>query len=85
MAKVTFNGASDVRVLAAADLAKAGVEGFTKTEFTRGVATEVPDEVAKAILDNSALFGLFSAEEAGPDPIDGTETDEKSTASKKSK
>ena len=62
MAKVTFQGPEDVRELAAADLKKAGVEGFSKTEFRKGVEVEVDDAVASALLADSGLFGKFAAE-----------------------
>lgn len=61
MAKVTYTGGSegDSRVLAAADLAKAGVEGFVKTTFAHGEIKEVDDEVAQALTNDSELFGSF--------------------------
>jgi len=67
MAHVKYTGRDDLRVLAANDLKKAGVEGFRSTEFAQGVAIEVDAEVAKALLDeeNEAIFGKF--EDAGAD------------------
>lgn len=61
--KVVYKGRSDARVLAAADLAKAGVEGFTKTVFQRNTPVEVEDGVAKALTENTKLFGTFVIEE----------------------
>jgi hypothetical protein len=61
MAQIKYMGFGH-RSLNAADLKKAGVEeGFSKTLFVGGVATEVDDSVAKAILDNAGLFGKFEA------------------------
>lgn len=64
MAQVKFTGRADARILSAADLAKAGVEGFTKREFRKGEAVEVDDTVAKALIDNSDIFGDFESAEA---------------------
>lgn len=47
------------RILAADDLKKAGVEGFTKRLFVNDTPVEVEDEHAKAILDHPELFGKF--------------------------
>lgn len=63
MAKVTFVGRDDQRILSADDLKKAGVEGFTKTTFVKGQAAEVSPEVAKALTENVKLFGKFRVEE----------------------
>lgn len=62
-ASVVYKGRSDARVLAAADLTKAGVEGFTKTVFQRNKPTEVDSAVAKALIENTALFGKFETVE----------------------
>ena len=68
MGRIKYTGTDDFRVLAASDFKSLGVE-HKKTTFERGQEVEVPDEVAKALID----LGEFSAEEAGPDPIEGTE------------
>ena len=44
----------------------------------------LPDEVAAALINNPGLYGPFSAVEAGPDPIKGTDP-EKASKSIKSK
>ena len=88
MAKVTFQGSEDARVLGPEDLEKAGVSDFEETAFARHIETEVSDEVAAALINNPGLYGLFSAVEAGPDPIPGTDPEsstEKSSKSIKSK
>ena len=69
MGKITFNGPEDVRILGKADFDKAGVEQ-NKLTFHKGEAIEVDDAVAKALLDNSELFGKFSVEESGPDQLE---------------
>ena len=82
MAKVTFQGSEDARVLGPEDLEKAGVSDFEETAFARHIETEVSDEVAAAQINNPGLYGPFSAVEAGPDPIKGTEKASKSIKSK---
>jgi len=74
---VTFSGKGiDARELTAADLKKAGVEGFTKTLFRKGEVVDVDDEVAEA-LTGHALFKGFSivdpkakTEEVDTEPVD---------------
>lgn len=73
MAKVTFQGLEDVRILGPEDLEKAGVSNFEEIAFARHGETEVSDEVAAALINNPGLYGPFSAVEAGPDPIPGTD------------
>ena len=88
MAKVTFQGSEDARVLGPEDLEKAGVSDFEETAFARHIETEVSDEVAAALINNPGLYGPFSAVEAGPDPIPGTDPEsspEKASKSIKSK
>lgn len=88
MAKVTFQGLEDVRVLGSEDLEKAGVSGFEETAFARHIETEVSDEVAAALINNPSLYGSFSVMESGPDPIPGTDSGsstEKASKSNKSK
>lgn len=63
---IAFQGPSHFRVLAAADLALAGVEGFKKTEFPRRVPVEVEDRVAQAILERPKLYGNFKQQEPAP-------------------
>ena len=59
MAKVKFVGKGiDIRVLDAEDLKKAGVEGFKKREFRHGEVVDVPDAVAKVLVENE-LYGDF--------------------------
>lgn len=62
MTKVVYMDGSqgDSRVLAAADLSKAGVEGFTKTTFIHGEAKDIDDAVAQALVNDPELFGLFA-------------------------
>jgi len=64
MTKVIFTGPEDIRELGSEDLQKASVEGFQTTQFLRGVATEVTPDVAKALIDNSKLFGKFKGASA---------------------
>ena len=59
----------DVRELAAADLAKAGVEGFNKTLFPRGEVVEVKPEVAKALVEDGR-FGQFEIVESTGEQLD---------------
>ena len=70
MAKVTFQGSEDARVLGPEDLEKAGVSDFDETAFARHIETEVSDEVAAALINNPSLYGAFSAVESGPDTIE---------------
>ena len=64
--KVQYDGLSDLMILAAADFKKAGVkEG--KTEFPRGVAVEVSDAAAEALLSDEGIFADFSFSEADED------------------
>ena len=56
---VKFTGRAGIRELAADDLKKAGVEGFTKKQFPKGIYVEVEDEAADALVGNEALFGKF--------------------------
>lgn len=70
MAKVKFVGRDDLRILDAADLKKAEVEGFRKTEFARFEAVEVSDEVAEALLDESEFFGKFELVEEDEAPAE---------------
>lgn len=63
MALIKYTGRAHVRSLAAADLKQHGVEGFSKTNFARGQATEVSDEVAEAIIGNPTVFGKFEVAE----------------------
>lgn len=60
MISIVFKGPSDIRILAAADLEKAGVGGFTKTSFYVDQPKEVSKEVGEAILADPELFGKFS-------------------------
>lgn len=56
--RVVYQGTSDQRILDANDLKKAGVDGFTKTTFYKGIPQEVPGPVADALLKNeNKLFG----------------------------
>ena len=59
MANVTYGGRDDIRILGREDLAKAGVEIEANLVFYAGEATEVTDEVAKALTENTELFGAF--------------------------
>lgn len=88
MAKVTFQGLEDVRILGPEDLEKAGVSNFEEIAFARHSETEVSDEVAAALINNPSLYGSFSVMESGPDPIPGTDpgsSTEKAPKSNKSK
>lgn len=51
---------SNFRELDAADLKKAGVDGFKKTTFAKDEPVEVEDNVAAALVDNES--GLFDDE-----------------------
>jgi hypothetical protein len=66
MKKVVYTGFADVRELTTADLAKAGVEGFTKTLFPRKKAVEVDDKVADALLAPDNIFGEFRLSKKEP-------------------
>ena len=57
MAKVTFQGLEDVRVLGPEDLEKAGVSDFEEIAFARHSETEVPDEVAAALMGRDITIG----------------------------
>lgn len=59
MAKITYKGLADVRILSADDLKAHGLEGFETTEFRRHQPTEVSDEAAELILSKRRLFGRF--------------------------
>lgn len=85
MASIKFKGSghTDVRTLDAADLQKAGVEGFRKTDFHRGEAVEVSDGVAKAILENADLFDDFEAVEAKQEAKAETTEEGKAATGKK--
>jgi hypothetical protein len=66
--QVVFNHRGiDSRELGAADLAKAGVEGFKKTTFHNGQAVEVEDNVADALVNHGIFGGDFSISE-GDEP-----------------
>lgn len=56
---VKYTGPSDVREFNAEDMKKAGVEGFRKTGFPKGVSVAVEDEVADVL---TSAEGFFSEE-----------------------
>lgn len=64
MTHVAYKGPYDRWTLAAADLKKAGVEGFSKTVFPLGDPVEVDEAVAKALTENKLFQGHFSEVEA---------------------
>lgn len=75
--RVQYDGTSDTQIFDASDMAKAGIEdsGFKKTEFHRGVPTEVPDEVGQALISKEGLFGDYKFKEVNDDgEDDGTES-----------
>lgn len=60
MSGIVYTGSADYQSYGPGDLAKAGVEEFEETSFPQGVAVEVPDEAAKAIVDNeTGIFAQF--------------------------
>lgn len=61
MGKVIYTGTSDAHILGADDLDKAGVEGFKSTTFAKGIAVEVSDEAADAIINDPIFGGEFRA------------------------
>ena len=83
--KIKYDGPADIRILAAADLAKAGVEGFRKTEFFKGELTEVTSEVADALLGDADLFGTFSTEDTDTPLVIPEPTTEPAIVSKSTK
>lgn len=74
MTSIVYKGDADVRELASDDLKKAGVEGFKKTAFAKGVPTEVADDVATALIENDIFgdFGLSSDVEIVAEPAPST-------------
>lgn len=64
MRQVIFTGGADVRLLEEADFVKLGVERKHSLEFQRGVAHEVSDEVAHALLTHHLIVGQFIELEA---------------------
>lgn len=54
----------DRRELGAADLEKAGVDGFKKTVFHKGEPVEVTNEVAKVLTENKLFTGFSIVDEA---------------------
>jgi hypothetical protein len=70
MTKVIYDGPSDFQEFSAADFKKADVEG-KKVKFAQGEPTEVPDEVAQALLSEEGIFGdfKFSASEEDDEEI----------------
>lgn len=76
MSKVIFSGTEDFRILAAADLSKAGVEGFKKTTFSKGEETEVDENVAQALLSDPDLFGKFTLAEPAESAVALISTEE---------
>jgi hypothetical protein len=73
MAKVVYRERGiDARELAADDLKKAGVEGFTKTRFNKGEPVEVTDEVAEALVSGKLGkgFSIVSEEKAEEAEVD---------------
>lgn len=68
---VKYVGRHHFRELAADDLKKAGVEGFSATSFKSGEEVEVAPEVAKALVENTGLFGEFEiVEREAPKAVD---------------
>ena len=57
MTKIIYRGPSDFRVLAKGDIA--GVDDYSKTEFTKDEAININDEAAKLILADLELYGNF--------------------------
>lgn len=73
MKNITYQGPADARVLAGADLAKAGVEDFEDTVFGAHVPVKVVNKVADALIGNPELFGNFGlAEEDDAEPSTAT-------------
>ncbi len=61
MTGVIYKGKADVRVLAAKDLQKAGVDGdFRQTTFRQNETVDVDSAVATALVERSDLFGDFA-------------------------
>lgn len=67
--RVVYQGTADFKELNAADLQKAGIDGFKKTVFQPGVAVEVDDAVGELLVSlDHPLFGpeLFAEEVDAP-------------------
>lgn len=73
---VQYSNFADVRELNAADLSKAGVEGFRSTKFPRHEAIEVSDEVAEALLNHELFATEFTvADDPTETPQDTLDVD----------
>jgi len=71
--KVQYAGWEDIRELSASDLESSN---FKKTQFRRGVPTEVDDEAGQELLGNPQKFGKFEQvdEDEAPRTVDDDET-----------
>jgi hypothetical protein len=64
MKKVAYTGRSDARILGPEDFKKAGVDTDKSFTFQRRIATEVTNEIAKALTEHTRLFGPFEETDA---------------------
>lgn len=60
MKNVAWIGESDARALSVEDIKKAGVDVKENMVFPRLQAVEVTNELAKALTENTRLFGRFA-------------------------
>lgn len=78
MTRVVYKGRDDVRVLAADDLKKAGVEGFRQMSFPVNVPVDVDDAVAEQLVNHELFEDFVLDEEHGlPLDIDAPDTTKK--------
>jgi hypothetical protein len=70
MTAVRYTGAADIRSFTKDDFALAGVE-FKKIDFHRNVVTEVPEDVARLLIEQP-IYGDFDY--VSPDDVDEKET-----------
>lgn len=55
--KITYDGPSDFQEFSKADFRAAEVADQKDLRFAKGVETEVPDSIGKALTSNDGLFG----------------------------
>jgi hypothetical protein len=86
MTGIQFMGPEDSRVLDGHDLNRAGVEGFHKTEFHKGVPVSVDEGTAEGLMNNPELYGKFElVEDSAMLDIEVEEEEDEKPAKKSTK